>query len=63
MVLAVHDLLLTAQAICYGIAVGAFIVAALSAFVTKLNPPGLGLVGLGLAAYAFPTFWHTLAVS
>jgi hypothetical protein len=63
MVLAVHDLSLTAQAVCYGIAVGAFLLAALSAVVTKLNPPGLALVGLGLAAYAFPTFWHALAVS
>ena len=63
MVLAVHDLPLTAQAVCYGIAVGAFILAAVSGVVTKLNPPGLALVGVGLAAYAFPTFWHALAVS
>jgi hypothetical protein len=64
MVLAVHELSLTAQAVCYGIAVGAFILAAVSGVVTKLsNPPGLALVALGLAAYAFPTFWHALAVS
>jgi hypothetical protein len=63
MVLAVHDLSATAQAICYGIAVGAFILGAVSGVVTRVHSQGLALVGLGLAAFAFPTFWHALAVS
>ena len=61
--LAVPDLSLTAQAVSYGIAVGAFVLAAVSGVVTRTSQHGPARAGLGLAAYAFPTFWHTLAVS
>ena len=63
MILAVHLMSADAQVICYGIAIAAFVLAAVSGLTGKWNTPGLAFVGLGLAAYVFPAFWNQLAVS
>lgn len=63
MILAVHAMSSDAQVICYGIAIAAFILAAVSGLSGRWNTHGLAFVGLGLAAYAFPMFWNTLAIS
>ena len=63
MILAVHAMSADAQVICYGLAIVAFVLAAASALTGKWNPSGLALIGVGLAAYAFPTFWNALALS
>ncbi len=63
MLLAVHALSATAQTICYGIAVAAFLLAAVGSFGSRATPPSMALVGLGLAAFAFPSFWNQLALS
>jgi hypothetical protein len=63
MILAVHAMSADAQVILYGVAVVAFVLAAVSGFTGRWNPSGMAFVGLGLAAYVFPTFWNTLAIS
>ena len=63
MLLAVHALSATAQTVCYGIAVAAFLLGALSSFGSRTSPPSLALIGLGLAAFAFPSFWNQLALT
>jgi hypothetical protein len=63
MILAVHAMSADAQVICYGIAIAAFVLAAVSGLTGRWNPSGMALLGLGLAAYAFPNFWNTLAIS
>ena len=52
-----------AQVICYGIAIAAFVLAAVSGLTGRGSPAGMALIGLGLAAYAFPMFWNTLAIA
>jgi hypothetical protein len=63
MILAVHAMSADAQVICYGIAIVAFLLGAVSGFTGRSNPSGMALIGLGLAAFVFPTFWNTLAIS
>ncbi len=63
MILAVHAMSADAQVICYGIAIASFVLAAVSGLTGRWNPSGMALIGLGLAAYAFPTFWNTLAIA
>jgi len=63
MILAVHAMSADAQVICYGIAIAAFVLAAVSGLTGRGSPAGMALIGLGLAAYAFPMFWNTLAIA
>jgi hypothetical protein len=63
MILAVHAMSADAQVILYGIAIAAFLLAAVSGLTGRWSTHGTAFVGLGLAAYAFPTFWAALAIS
>ena len=63
MILAVHAMSADVQLICYGIAVAAFVLAAVSGLTGRSKPSGTAFIALGLAAYAFPMFWNTLAIS
>jgi hypothetical protein len=62
MILAIQGLSATAQAIVYGIAFGLFILAGLSG-AGRWKGPSMLFVGLGLAAFVFPLFWNSLALS
>jgi len=61
-ILAVQGLSPTAQAIVYGLAFGLFILAGLSG-AERWKGPSMLFVGFGLAAFVFPLFWNSLAIS
>jgi len=54
MILAVHAMSADAQVICYGIAVVAFVLAAVSGLTGRWNPSGMALVGSGSGGVRLP---------
>lgn len=62
MILAIHVLSATVTTVVYGVAFGLFILAGLSG-AGRWKGPSMLFVGLGLAAFVFPLFWNSLAIS
>jgi len=62
MILAIQALSATVTAIVYGVAFGLFILAGLSG-AGRWKGPSMLFVGFGLAAFVFPLFWNSLAIS
>lgn len=63
MTLAISTMSAGVQAVFFGIAVVAFVLAAISASTERVRLTGIELVGLGLAFATFVFFWNSLAAS